>query len=152
METWALDGKEIPTYTVGPTDTKLTVIFVHDIFSMHEGRVKALCDYLAEIGCRVVFPDWHKGDSIPQEPDYMEKTGAWLAEHQIDEVIRMFSDTFNKVRGEGKKVVTIGFCWGTWVLYHAQKNKIAIDGCICMHPTLIIEDMQGRSHSDLLKT
>ena len=48
METWALDGKEIPTYTVGPTDTKLTVIFVHDIFSMHEGRVKANCDYLAE--------------------------------------------------------------------------------------------------------
>ena len=48
METWTLDGKEIPTYTVGPTDAKLTVICVHDIFSMHEGRVKANCDYLAE--------------------------------------------------------------------------------------------------------
>ena len=64
----------------------------------------------------------------------------------------MVSDTVKKVAGEGKKVVTIGFCWGTWVLYNAQKNNIAMDGCICMHPSLVIEDMQGRNHSDLLKT
>ena len=63
----------------------------------------------------------------------------------------MFSDTINKVRAEGKKVVTIGFCWGTWVLYHVQKHNIAMDGCVCMHPSLVIEDMQGRNHSDLLK-
>ena len=53
----------------------------------------------------------------------------------------MVSDTVKKVAGEGKKVVTIGFCWGTWVLYNAQKNNIAMDGCICMHPSLVIEDM-----------
>ena len=71
METWHLDGKDIPTYTVGPADSNFTVFFVHDIFGMHEGRVKALCDYLAERGYRVVFPDWHKGDSIGFGTDFM---------------------------------------------------------------------------------
>jgi len=71
METWTLDGKEIPTYTVGPTDANLTVIIVHDIFSMHEGRVKANCDFLAELGYRVVLPDWHKGDSMVHDANFM---------------------------------------------------------------------------------
>ena len=150
-ETWHLDGKDIPVYTVGPSDAALTVVFVHDIFSMHEGRVKSHCDFLAELGYRVVFPDWHKGDSLEQGPDFMTKIGAWLGNHPVDELVRMVTDTCNKVRGEGKKLVTIGFCWGTWVLYNAQKAGVAMDGCICMHPSLVIEDMQGRSHSELLK-
>lgn len=140
METWQLDGKEIPTYTVGPTDAKMTVIFVHDIFGMHEGRVKALCDFLAEKGYRVVFPDWHKGDSIVFGSDFMSQIGTWLGNHPTDEVVRMFDDVCKKVRGDGK-IATIGFCWGTFIAYHAQQAKIAMDGCICMHPSLTLEDM-----------
>jgi dienelactone hydrolase len=79
MECWKLDGKWIPTYTVGPADSKWTVVFVHDVFSMHEGRVKALADYLGERGYRVVFPDWHKGHDLEYEPDYAKKKGGWMA-------------------------------------------------------------------------
>ena len=67
METWHLDGKDIPTYTVGAADSKTVVVFVHDIFNCNEGRVKACCDFLAENGCRVVFPDWNKGDSMVKD-------------------------------------------------------------------------------------
>jgi dienelactone hydrolase len=42
----------------------MTIIFVGDIFSIHEGRKKACCDFLAEQGYRVVLPDFHKGDSL----------------------------------------------------------------------------------------
>ena len=49
----------------------------------------------------------------------MSKFGGWLAAHPVDEVVRMVSDASLKLRGEGKKLITIGFCWGTWVLYHA---------------------------------
>ena len=48
METWKLDGKDIAVYAVGPTDAKMTVLVVGDIFSMHEGRAKACCDFLAD--------------------------------------------------------------------------------------------------------
>ena len=59
METWNLAGKDLATYTVGPADAKRIVLAVHDIFSMHDGRAKACCDFLADQGYRVVFPDWH---------------------------------------------------------------------------------------------
>jgi len=48
METWTLDGKELPTYITGPADAKITILAVHDIFNMNETRVKACCDYLAD--------------------------------------------------------------------------------------------------------
>ena len=45
----------------------------------------------------------------------MAKLGDWLGAHPVTEVVEMVRDASEKVRGEGKKLVTIGFCWGTWV-------------------------------------
>ena len=59
-----------------------------------------------------------------------------MRNHPIDEVVDMISETCDKFRGEGKKVATIGFCWGTWILYRAMKRGIQMDGCVCMHPSL----------------
>lgn len=156
METWTLAGREIPTYIVGPADSNLTVVFVHDIFSMHLGRVKALADYLGDKGYRVVFPDCHFGDSIQMGPDgappadLMSQVPAWLGRHPIGDVVQVVDDCFKKVRAEGKKTASVGFCWGTWVLYHSQKAGVAMDGCVCLHPSLIAEDLVGGSHSELL--
>ena len=63
----------------------------------------------------------------------------------------MAEDCFKKVHGEGKKLATVGFCWGTYVLYHCQKAGLKMDGCVCLHPSLALEDMLGGNHSDLLK-
>jgi len=49
------------------------------------------------------------------EDGFMAKLGDWLGAHPVTEVVEMVRDASNKVRGEGKKIVTIGFCWGTWV-------------------------------------
>ena len=59
METWKLNGKDISVYTVGPLDSKMILMCVTDIFSMNETRVKACCDFLADNGFRIVFPDLH---------------------------------------------------------------------------------------------
>jgi len=63
----------------------------------------------------------------------------------------MVDDVVKQVSGEDKKVVGVGFCWGAFILYHAQKAGVKLTGCVCLHPSLGIEDMQGRSHSELLK-
>ena len=151
METWNLNGKDVETYTVGDKESNTVVIFVHDIFGIHEGRVKACCDFLAENGCRVIFPDWHMGDDLVITEDFMSKFKDWADRHPLDEVSKMVAETADKVRGQGKKIVTIGFCWGTWVLYHAQKHQIKMDGCVCMHPSLGAEALYGRNYADLLK-
>ena len=118
MEKMTLDGKEVDTYVVGSADAKLTVVFIGDIFSIHAGRIKGLADFLAEKGHRVVVPDWHKGDSLVLEPGFMEKLGGWLGQHPHEEVVKMAEDCFKQIRGDGKKLATVGFCWGTWILYH----------------------------------
>ena len=63
----------------------------------------------------------------------------------------MLSNACDMVRGEGKKVVTIGFCWGSWVLYSAQRRSVKIDGIICIHPSLHHENRIGGNYSELLK-
>ena len=151
LETMTLDGSEVQTYVVGPVDAGMVVVFVQDIFSLHAGRVKGLADFLADKGYRVVAPDFHKGDSMEVGPDLMSKLPAWLAIHDHESVGRMVGDCVKAVSGEGKKVATVGFCWGTYILYHAQKQGVPMAGCVCLHPSLRIEDMQGRSHSELLK-
>jgi dienelactone hydrolase len=118
LETWTLDSKSIETYVIGPEDAKMNVVFVQDIFSMHATRVKGLADFLADKGYRVVLPDWHKGDSMVETPDFREKFPAWKTAHPHEEVVRMAEDCFKKIRVDGKKMVTIGFCWGSWILYH----------------------------------
>ena len=151
LETWTLDGKETETYIVGPSDAQFTVVFAQDIFSLHAGRIKGLADFLADKGYRVIAPDLHKGDSVVMSPDFMSKLKDWFVAHPHDEVVRMLDDVVKKVSGEGKKVVGVGFCWGTFIWYHAQKAGVQLTGCVCLHPSLVIEDMQGRSHSELLK-
>lgn len=59
-----LNGIEVDCYEVGPVDAKVAIIAVHDIFGIHASRVKALADFLADHGCRVILPDWHKNESV----------------------------------------------------------------------------------------
>lgn len=126
------------------------MLAIGDIFSIHEGRIKGCSDFLAERGHRVVVPDFHKGDSMVMGDGFMARIGQFFANHPIDEVVEMVRDASNKVRGEGKKLVTMGFCWGTWVQYRAMKGKVAMDGAICLHPSIVAEDMQGGNHSTLI--
>ena len=148
-----VNGTEVQCYEVGPKDAKTVFVFVHDIFDMHAGRCKGLADFLADQGFRVIFPDMHKGEPVVKTPDeeFMSKIGAWLGAHPVQEVVAMVRDAVASVSGEGKKVIGVGFCWGTWVLYHCQKSGVALDGCVCLHPSLMIEDMMGGDHNELLK-
>jgi len=46
--------------------------------------------------------------------------------------------------------MTIGFCWGTWVQYRAMQAKVAMDGAICMHPSINVEGMVGGKYETLI--
>ena len=42
--------------------TDVAIVLAHDIFGMHSGRHKQLCDLLAQrLGCVVVMPDLFRG-------------------------------------------------------------------------------------------
>jgi dienelactone hydrolase len=84
METWKLDNQDVPVYTVGSNDAETIVIVVHDIFNLHEGRVKACCDFLADNGCKVYLPDWHLGEDMVRDANFMENFTKWLAKHPVD--------------------------------------------------------------------
>jgi len=83
--------------------------------------------------------------------DFIPKIPGWLAEHPIEEVVAMVKDSIASVSGEGKKVIGVGFCWGTWVFYPAMKAGATMAGSVHLHPSLGLENMTGGSHSELLK-
>jgi len=102
---------------VGPKDAKMTLVFIGDIFSNNSSRIKENADFLADRGFHVVVPDFHKGDSCEYDfgPQFMQNFRHWLDRHPIDEVVRMVEQCIKQVHGEGKKVATVGYCWGAWV-------------------------------------
>jgi len=154
MSTLTVNGTEVRCYEVGPKDAKTVFVFVHNILDMDAGRCKERADFLADQGFRVLFPDMHKGDPVAKSPsdDIMSKLPAWLDAHPVAEVVAMMRDAIVYVSGEDKKVIGVGFCWGNWVLYHCQKAGIALDGCVCLHPSLTLEDRLGGDHNELLKS
>ena len=47
-EKHTLAGNEVDVYFVGPHDANMTLVLIGDVFSIHEGRIKACCDFLAD--------------------------------------------------------------------------------------------------------
>ena len=102
MEKWTLHGNMVDVYIVGPADAHTTIIAIPDIFSIHEGRIKGCCDFLAEQGHRVILADYHKGDSIVMDDGFWSKFAPWIASHPITEVVDMVRAACDRVRVEGK--------------------------------------------------
>jgi dienelactone hydrolase len=108
------------------------IIVVYDIFGFDGGRVRQVCDQIADTGFLVVLPDFFRGPgwdpaNFPP-PDFQElmqwikKVGSW------DNVIK--ADFFQRVipylHSKGvKKIGALGFCFGAKMVIHA-----------CSHPEL----------------
>ena len=122
------------------------------MFSMHEDRVKGVCDYLAKQGkFRVVMPDLHLGKPLTDHY-YTANLDGWVKEHPIEEVVQLFQATVDKVKTDGADCVAVlGFSWGAWVIFRALKEGLEVEGVACMHPSLDLEEMSDGSISQLVE-
>ena len=128
---------ELEAYCVGKPGPRAVVV-IQEIYGW-DGRLKGICDTLAEQGYFVVMPDFHRGKTAHGMSD-AEKM-AWLAEMpfegQLMSDVRAVLAWLQDLAVE--RVAGVGFCWGGWVLCKAASFGLPFQCGASAHPSTKIE-------------
>ena len=156
--TWTTLGAGVQAYVAQQPHQTITagLLVIADIFGVHSGRHRAICDQLADEipGLLVVMPDIFNGDELVLAPrtdgigcclmcqmtckllccckcSYM-KAYSWESKQQ-----QMIMDAaLPYIMAAGAKLVgTLGFCFGTYAVLHAGGSEMIHCG-IAFHPAL----------------
>jgi len=150
-------------YVVGDMRGATSAIVVgHDVFGVHSGRTREICDELAEsLGVIVICPDFFRGgaggkdsanaiaSAIGPKPWY-HKPGAWLAgAWNLRSFLRGVGECTWMIVGKElhervvpflrsmgvERIALLGFCWGGWFVTRASSSDIFSCAAAC-HPSL----------------
>lgn len=130
------------------------VLVMHDVFGPHSGNHKGVCDQLAAGGHYVIMPDFFAGGSI--EPFYKAKKvpdgKTWLKQFNWSHCEKKLSPVHAHLRESGvKKVGSIGFCWGAWVVAKLSQDLSKVQACVWAHPSCQVgkELYEGETEHEL---
>eukprot|EP01096_Ripella_sp_DP13-Kostka_P016146 TRINITY_DN776_c0_g1_i2.p2 TRINITY_DN776_c0_g1~~TRINITY_DN776_c0_g1_i2.p2 ORF type:complete len:260 (-),score=109.90 TRINITY_DN776_c0_g1_i2:39-779(-) len=140
--------QDLDLYVVGSGET--AVIVVYDIFGFNGGRVRQVCDSLAEQGHTVVLPDFYRGEAWdpanfppPSFPDliaWIQRVGGWDAVTKPDVVERVVPFLRNEKKITGK-IGIIGFCWGASVAVASSQFEGLVHAVAGIHPSFVDEKL-----------
>lgn len=133
---WLTDlGGGLEGYVSAPKrPTGRAVIVVYDVFGLAGGgRLRTVCDALAEEGSLVIMPDLYgNGDSIDKHGGVRnigsDETMGWIRSHAWGDlhaklqIVTAYAAR-NGVRiepPERNRLAIVGFCWGAWVAAKAS--------------------------------
>lgn len=126
----------LPIYTVGKPGAK-AVIVLPEVFGW-SGRLKGICDTLANEGYLVVMPDCHRGDTAAGKADF----AAWARETPWAKVNKDLLAVMAFLEAKGATSVgAIGFCWGVWALAKASSEGFDLKCGVGPHPSTKLEGM-----------
>eukprot|EP00127_Corallochytrium_limacisporum_P005899 Clim_evm44s214 gene=Clim_evmTU44s214 len=133
---------DLPIYEIG--EGKNAVIVVYDIYGFEAGRVRFICDQLAEEGFRVILPDFLRGDGFEKtgiahgSPEMYKWIGSYCDFEKIKKDLDLVHDHLNSKGVE--KVASIGYCYGAWVVFRESEYNRLTCGVGC-HPSLQVEGL-----------
>jgi len=128
---------DLPIYHVGTPGPK-AVIVMPEVFGW-AGRLKGICDTVADEGFFVVMPDCHRGETATGQPDPM----AWVAKFPYASVVgpdlqRLISWLQEK---GATSIGAMGFCWGVWALAKASASGLPLKCGVGAHPSTRLEEV-----------
>jgi len=103
---------DLPIYVVGKGSK--CIIWNYDIFGFDSGRVKQLCDVLADAGYLVLLPDWFRGTwqdpTKPGIPEFLARTTEW------QKLLGDWSGLVKPLAAElgADTFGSVGTCWGSY--------------------------------------
>jgi len=179
VESVAVEGQDdLPLYVVEPSDTtpKGIVLVVPDIYSVRYlnpevrsgDRIGSICDALADegylVGLAGIFRDkpFDIAVSGPEDGELC-KFDCFAADGGVDwfklqtyEVVGpslKAASAFLKEKCPEGKLLSAGFCFGTWALCKASSTgDVALDGIVACHPTTVLENaVFGRDEDAMMK-
>jgi len=141
---------DLSIYTIGTGNT--AIIVNNDIYGFNGGRIRLICDQLANDGYFVILPDYFRGDSYPADAEIEpNRLGEFLKKHSWAQVKSDLEDkVYPYLKGEKsiEKFAMIGFCWGAWVNLHASVNEEVV--CAAnVHPAFNLENFHGKPDNDV---
>mmetsp|Transcript_64845 Transcript_64845/g.210187 ORF Transcript_64845/g.210187 Transcript_64845/m.210187 type:complete len:284 (-) Transcript_64845:119-970(-) len=127
--------EDLPVYVAGQPGPKAVVV-LPEIFGF-AGRLKGICDTLADEGYFVVMIDSFRGDSAAGKANPLE----WIAKTPFDTVVgpdlkRVFS--YLETQG-ASSVGALGFCWGAWAFCKASAAGLPFKAGAGAHPSIGLE-------------
>ncbi|XP_004290676.1 PREDICTED: endo-1,3;1,4-beta-D-glucanase-like [Fragaria vesca subsp. vesca] len=128
----------LKAYVTGPSDSKLAVLLVSDIFGFEAPNFRKLADKTARVGgFHVVVPDFFYGD--PFIPEKTERL-VWLQSHGTDKGFEDAKVVIAALRNKGISTIgAAGFCWGGKVVVELSKSD-CIQAAVLLHPSRVTVD------------
>lgn len=142
----------IRVYVVGSASSKKGVLVIPDIFGIDTGRHKGIADQLAREGYLVAMPDVPLGEKITRE-EIESPTGVSrvVALNQPAALYPEFDKVYAYMQSKGAESIgVIGFCWGSWALYHESARGAPIKCGVNAHPSLRLENFAKPSTQESL--
>ncbi|KDP40090.1 hypothetical protein JCGZ_02088 [Jatropha curcas] len=127
------------SYLTGPSDSKLAILLVSDIYGYEAPILRKLADMIAAAGFYVVVPDFFYGE--PYSPDNAERhIQVWFKDHGLDKGFEDAKPVVQAIKSKGVSAIgAAGFCWGAKVVVQLAKSEF-IQAAVLLHPSLVTVD------------
>jgi dienelactone hydrolase len=117
---------DLPLYTVGAEDAKHAVIVSYDIYGFNGGRIRNICDQIANCGYRVVLPDFFRGDCWTTERNTTEPDEKWPWIKSVSSPDAVHTDlvaVIGMLKSNGmQRIGMVGFCFGGYAALIGSKT------------------------------
>ncbi|KAG5567613.1 hypothetical protein RHGRI_002976 [Rhododendron griersonianum] len=129
----------LKAYATGPSDSKLAILLISDVFGYEAPNLWKLADKVAAAGFYVVVPDFFYGD--PYSPSNSEKPlPVWIQSHGTDKGFEDAKPVIAALKNKGFSAIgAAGFCWGAKVVVELGKSDY-IQAAVLLHPSLVTVD------------
>ncbi|OAA58651.1 Dienelactone hydrolase [Niveomyces insectorum RCEF 264] len=144
--TVAVPGQtDLRVYAAGPADATTTIVCIYDIFGLHPNTLQGADHLAATYRCRVVLPDFFRGETWPLD-NMPPKEGravlsAWVQKRGNWDVIRpALLAVVDRVKADGAtKLGAYGFCFGAKKLIQAMDEHL-FASAVLVHPSFFVAE------------
>ncbi|KAJ9696266.1 hypothetical protein PVL29_008481 [Vitis rotundifolia] len=127
----------LKAYVSGPSDSKLAILLVSDVYGYEAPNLRKLADKVAAAGFYVVVPDFFYGDPFVPETKTIP---VWIKAHGTDKGFEDAKPIIAELRSKGINAIgAAGFCWGGKVVVELSKAG-HIQAAVLLHPSLVTVD------------
>lgn len=143
-------------YHVVPQNPSTKAIIVnYDINGMNMGRLRSVCDQLAQdTGFHVIMPDFFRnGDGIMNYGGFpfTDAGFMWFAQFNSQRVLNDTNVVYEYMKDAGYKIDSYGstgYCWGAWAgLWQGTTGQLSAH--VSAHPSYQVEDFIGSGLQNL---
>ncbi|GFY98774.1 alpha/beta-Hydrolases superfamily protein [Actinidia rufa] len=129
----------LKAYTTGPSDSKLAIVLISDVYGYEPPNLRKLADKVAASGYYVVVPDFFYGE--PYAPDNTDRPlPIWIQSHGTDKGFEDAKPVIAALKNKGISAIgAAGFCWGAKVVVELAKSDY-IQAAVLLHPSLVTVD------------